>query len=688
LQARLRDAPGAVTLRRGDCGSPAWCNQTRDWLRQRHDGLDILVLNACAPPLTLGESLSGLTRRRRYVEDNLASVTGPIEALAELLDVRQGILAAVSSSIVESETQHWPQYKDLKHAVEAAVHAAVACHQKTRGLIVRPPGLLTDMSSTASRSVGALPPELVAARLADALATEAQAGRVEVLRDFAAAESKPRTAPDEIPVTGRQASIRLAATFTAKPLLPVLDFWCMELGWSAATELVPYNQVYQELLDPHSALSSNRSGLNVILLRFDDWLREFPRTDLDAAEAFLGKMLTDCVDALRAYCRRPHCRTLLVLCPESPGYGDEPARRQLIRRLGESLVGSVGELSGLDALWAEDWHAKYKLTGGIHDPLSEELAHIPFTQSYYGFLGTLIARWFHALESKPYKVIAVDCDNTLWRGVCGEVGASGITIDVAACTLQQFLLEQKRQGMLLCLCSKNNAEDVERVFDTRSDMLLARSDFVDGRVNWQPKSENLMSLAAGLKLGLDSFVFMDDSVVECAEVAAGCPQVLTLQLPVQAAELEQLLDHTWVFDHFEATEEDAKRTALYQADQRRRQLQEASGDFRAFLEGLNLEVDIEPATRQDLSRIAQLSQRTNQFNFTTLRRSEREIEALVEGAPSPLPGEGTTVNEGVPECRVVRVRDRFGEYGLVGLMTSRRRTAGWWWTASCSAAGC
>ena len=675
LQSRLRDAPGTVTLRQGDCGSRAWCDRTRDWLRDRHGGLDFLVLNACAPPLALGESASGLARRQRYFDDNLALVTAPVEALVELLEARHGVLAAVSSSIVAGEARHWPHYQSLKRAVESAVHAAVARHPLIRGLIVRPPALLTDMSNTASRSVGALAPEAVAGRLVDGVAAQAQAGRVEVLSDFAAHGAKPAPvsgeAPpsDEAPTMQPRASIRLAATFTAKPLLPLLDFWCKELGWSAAAELAPYNQIYQELLDPHSALSSNRSGLNVVLLRFGDWLRERPPGGLDAAEAFLGKVLTDCIDALRAYCRRPHCHTLLVICPESPGPGDDPAGRQLLRGLAETLVRSVEGLSGLDALCAEDWHAKYQLGGGIHDALSDEIGHIPFTPAYHAFLATLIARRFHALETRPYKVIAVDCDNTLWRGVCGEVGASGIAIDAAARALQQFLLAQKRQGMLLCLCSKNNAEDVEQVFETRSDMPLARSDFVDGRVNWRPKSENLKSLAAALNLGLDSFVFMDDSIIECAEVASGCPQVLALQVPAGAAELERLLHHTWVFDHFAATEEDGKRTAFYQADRQRRQLQEASGDFRAFLQGLALEVEIERPASGDLARIVQLGQRTNQFNFTTPRRSEREVEALIEGPGSPtLLVENAAPGEGAPECRVIRVRDRFGEYGLVGLI--------------------
>src|SRR5262249_378939 len=133
-----------------------------------------------------------------------------------------------------------------------------------------------------------------------------------------------------------------------------------------------------------------------------------------------------------------------------------------------------------------------------------------------------------------------------WRGACGEVGASGIKLDSVAKMLQRFLLEQKRQGMLLCLCSKNNEADVEAVFRAQSSMLLTREDIVDARINWQPKSENLKSLANALNLGLDSFIFLDDNPMECAEVGAQCPQVLTLPVPSSASELKRLLNHTWV----------------------------------------------------------------------------------------------------------------------------------------------
>src|SRR5437762_6527074 len=134
----------------------------------------------------------------------------------------------------------------------------------------------------------------------------------------------------------------------------------------------------------------------------------------------------------------------------------------------------------------------------------------------------------------PYKVVVLDCDHTLWKGVCGEDGPAGIAVTAPHQFLQRFVLEQMQRGALICLCSKNNEADVFAVFDERSDMVLNRRHLAGWRINWNSKSENLKSLAAEMNLPLGSFILIDDNPVECAEVKANCPGVLTLQLPQES----------------------------------------------------------------------------------------------------------------------------------------------------------
>jgi FkbH-like protein len=251
----------------------------------------------------------------------------------------------------------------------------------------------------------------------------------------------------------------------------------------------------------------------------------------------------------------------------------------------------------------------------------------------------------------------MDCDQTLWKGICGEDGPDGVEIDAPHRALQEFMIARHDVGMLLCLCSKNNEEDVIRVFDRHPEMPLKRDHIVSWRVNWKSKSENIKSLADELKLGLDSFIFIDDNPIECARVQAECPEVLTLRLPQESGDIPRFLDHVWAFDHLKVTKEDKERTRFYKQDIERSRFQEENLTFHDFLAGLELEVHISKMSHSQISRVAQLTQRTNQFNFTTIRRSAAEIQELCR-------------LEGL-ECLVVEVSDRFGEYGLVGVIMFR-----------------
>ena len=190
------------------------------------------------------------------------------------------------------------------------------------------------------------------------------------------------------------------------------------------------------------------------------------------------------------------------------------------------------------------------------------------------------------------------------------------------------------------------------VFDRRPDMVLKREHLVSWRINWQPKSQNIRALAQELNLGLDSFIFLDDNPVECAEVRAGCPEVLTLRLPIDG-DIEGFLRHVWAFDRLRVTSEDRQRTTMYKQEADRARFQRQAPTIGEFLAGLDLRVTISEPAPEQVNRVAQLTQRTNQFNFTTVRRNDGEIQRL---AKSGL------------ECRAVEVRDRFGDYGLVGVM--------------------
>jgi amino acid adenylation domain-containing protein/FkbH-like protein len=451
--------------------------------------------------------------------------------------------------------------------------------------------------------------------------------------------------------TTPQEKIVIAATFTAEPVVESLQYWLRQLNVSAGLQFAPYHQVFQQLLDPQSILAENRRGLNVILARLDDWQRTHApgENSADKLAHAIERSGQELKEAVKEAADRGSAPLLICFCPSSFGGPAHRAAVEEINRTHRQLEVDLEEISGVYVLTSDELAKWYPVTD-YHDRAGEELGHVPYTPLFFTALGTALARKFHALKRAAYKVIALDCDNTLWSGVCGEDGPGGIRLDPPHRALQEFMRTQRDSGILLCLCSKNSEGDVHAVFSQRCEFPLQLKHFAGCRLNWGPKSANLRSLAQELGVGLDSFIFIDDNPVECAEVQANCPEVLTLHLPEDPALIPQFLNHCWVFDHLKLTKEDRLRGELYEQNRLREKLRAEAPTLEKFLAGLQLKVEMEAIAPADLARVSQLTQRTNQFNLTTRRRTEGEVSEWLTG------GEGLKV----------RVKDRFGEYGLVG----------------------
>jgi FkbH-like protein len=443
-------------------------------------------------------------------------------------------------------------------------------------------------------------------------------------------------------------SVVLAATFTADPLIAPLGYFLREVGLPLGTNVAPYGQIFQQLLDPTSQFLGNRGGVNVVLLRFEDWLRdEGGRLTWSAGQGQkLERNADDLVAALREASLASVVPIVVAICPPSA----EAAGCAELIAVGDRFRAALDAVTGLRFLpmqWCEDWSA-----AEIHDFEGDRLGQVPYTRRFFLALGREITRLAHALKNPPAKVIVLDCDNTLWDGVVGEDGASGIKLTSRHRDLQSFVLAKKQAGMLLCLASKNVESDVLEVFEQRKDMVLRAEDIVAMRVNWLPKSENIHALASELNLGLDSFIFIDDNPIECAEVEAACPGVLVVCLP-PSEEPRRILGNLWPLDVLDITDEDRRRSDMVRQNLARDRFAKSTDDLASFLAGLELQVTCSVPTAEHRARVSQLTLRTNQFNFTTKRRSEAEIDQLV--------------SKGF-ECRGIEVRDRFGDYGLVGVM--------------------
>jgi FkbH-like protein len=429
----------------------------------------------------------------------------------------------------------------------------------------------------------------------------------------------------------------IGATFTAEPLARVISFLGRALNQDFEVRFAPYNQIEQTSLDPSGIFATNVRGVNVIAIRLEDFGQDIPR---------IWSNIHHLLDVTRS--ARFSVPTILCLCPASAEFNADPDQVRAAREIGALISSSITEFLH---------HDEVKRLYPVQDyeaPGSGQLGHIPYTETYYAALGAAIVRRAHAMMRPPYKAIALDCDNTLWSGICGEDGPTGVSLDTPHRELQEFMLRQRDSGMLLTMASKNNEPDVIEVFEKNPGMPLALRHFAAWRINWESKAENLAALANELDLGLDSFIFVDDNPKECAEVESSAPEVLAVPLPLAPQETRHFLEHIWAFDHPVVTDEDRNRNAYYAQSRQFGAEMQRTSNLEQFMANLDLRVRIAPLTPDRLARVAQLTQRTNQFNFTGLRRSESDIRHLIEG--------------GAHQCFAVDVSDRFGDYGLVGVM--------------------
>jgi len=267
-------------------------------------------------------------------------------------------------------------------------------------------------------------------------------------------------------------------------------------------------------------------------------------------------------------------------------------------------------------------------------------------------------KFINALRGKNKKCLILDCDNTLWGGIIGEDGIDGIKLSKHGSggsfyDFQQELVNLHNRGVVLALCSKNNEEDVWEVFDMHPEMLLKREHIAAYEINWEDKAGNIKNISESLNLGLDSFVFIDDSPFETNMVREILPQVEVILVdPKQSFDYRQVIGSTGYFDSLLYSDADRQRTKMYQAESGRRKLQKRSGCIDEFLEKLEMEVTVKFADKKSIQRIAQLTQRTNQFNLTTKRYSEADIKKFIDNDTY--------------DVLYLSLKDKYDDAGIVG----------------------
>ena len=294
-----------------------------------------------------------------------------------------------------------------------------------------------------------------------------------------------------------------------------------------------------------------------------------------------------------------------------------------------------------------DWRMYY---------LSKSLYSVAFWKEYSFELSSLVYKYTGKLK----KAIIFDCDNTLWKGILGEDGENGIDMSVHSKIgqiyhrVQQIAVWLSNHGVLIGLCSKNNDSDVEKILLGHSDMKLRKDHIVVSRVNWKDKASNLKEIAEELNIGLDSLIFVDDSPFEINLIREQLPMVLAFQVPaalhLYPAELLKIVDR---YMYLSGNSEDIRKTEQYKAQQEREKAKNEYSSLEDYLASLEIGIEIEKDNVFQIERIAQLTQKTNQFNLTTKRYTEAQIEAFMQSKDW--------------EVYAVTVADKFGDSGLTAV---------------------
>jgi FkbH-like protein len=472
--------------------------------------------------------------------------------------------------------------------------------------------------------------------------------------------------------------LAILRSFTVEPALPVLRAEALVAGLDLAVHAGDFNAYVQEIVDPGSALYRFEPETAILAVESRD---AAPRlwgewADLSAGEAReeMGAVAERFQSWIAAF-RRHSQASLIVHSLAGPG---ALARGILDTQSESSQAGAFQEINrelrktarGYRGVYVLDYDALIARHGrlGWRDERKWLTVRMAFAAAHVTSLAREWMRFLHPLTGKVAKVVAVDLDNTLWGGVVAEDGMRGIRLGrehpgAAYLAVQRALLDLRKRGILLAICSKNNPSDALEALERHAEMLLRPEHFAAMRIDWNDKAGNLREIAAELNVGLDAVAFVDDNPVERQHVRGAAPEVMVIELPEDPLHFARAIREAPVFERLALSAEDLERGEMYRVQKDRHRLEASAASREDFFRSIEQRAEIGRVTPETLARVAQLTQKTNQFNLTTRRYTEPQVARMGESS----------------DWRVywIRVRDRFSDNGLVGVAILRTGGAVW-----------
>ncbi len=461
--------------------------------------------------------------------------------------------------------------------------------------------------------------------------------------------------------------IAILRNIMLEPIESYLRYGAFELGYRASVKFGEYDNIVQEAMGGAALLADKPDY--VLVFDFLETLsrnlsRNFPGLTAAEVDGEIDRIKAH-IDLVLGGIRQQTDATILwhswelpsnpvpgILDAQIDGQTASIARLNdyLRLKLRETSNAYFVDLNGLMAqMGARDWY----------DLRYWHIGRAPYTRGAMREIAKYDLRFMRARLGKSRKCLVLDCDNTLWGGIVGEDGLEGIKLGTtypgsAFYELQQEIVNLHRRGVIIALCSKNNEADVWEVFRNHPDMLLKEDQIAAAQINWNDKAANLRQLALDLNIGLDSMVYVDDSEFETGLVSREIPEIAVIHLPPNnSVAYASTLAGCGYFDQLTLSNEDVNRGAMYRAEAVRKNLQAQATDLESYFRSLEMIVDIHLADDFAVPRIAQLTQKTNQFNLTTRRYSEADI-ARFRTDPAA-------------DVIYLKLSDQYGDSGIVGV---------------------
>ena len=473
--------------------------------------------------------------------------------------------------------------------------------------------------------------------------------------------------------------IAILSSSTIKGMKEVLFVKCFDLGIFADIYVGEYNQYSQEILNPTSGLHQFEPDLIFLFVDFQSLLGDqhyFHYTGLSPSER--SRLLHDTDENLEmiflAVEEKFDAKLIIhnfeVPTESSLGIADskeEFGLKEFVRTLNSNLVVNARSQQKRFIFDYESFCSKAGKEN-IIDYKMYYMGDIKLKFDCIPLLCDAYVSYIIPFAGLTKKCLVLDLDNTLWGGVVGEDGVEGIHIGPTPAgrsfyEFQHYILSLYNRGVILAANSKNNEDDALDVFEKHPQMVLKKKHFAAMAINWNDKASNMRALARELNIGLDSMVFVDDDPLNRAIIKSETPEVVVVDLPEDPTlYLKTIRGITW-FNSFQILDEDRMKGKMYTAQNERAQLRDTTSSLEQYLSALEIEIQIDTVDKNNRARVSQLTQKTNQFNLTTIRYQEEDVETMIHDEDKL--------------CLCCSVKDKFGDSGIVGVAIVNKKINQW-----------